>query len=302
MQKLTGALAALAVTLPLAQQAAAADLPLKAPPLVVVYNWTGFYAGANVGYSWGRADTDVDGTFSTITRTRTFRTASGPIPPLTDVTTGPVTAAAVGTGRADVDGVLGGFQIGYNWQVSRSWVIGVETDIQLTGERGSSTVCVSPTCLSFATADTKLKWFGTLRGRVGYLIDPRVMIYATGGLAYGEVETNYGSVLFGQAATLGTSSVRVGWTGGGGIEAMLDNNWSIKAEYLFTDYGRVSGNLGAVTNVTSTTTANVPSVGFSTIVDTTTTLSGPVSTRFTDQVIRIGINYRFAPSAIVARY
>src|ERR1044072_9818858 len=116
MRVIIGAISALAVGAAIAP-AAAADLTVKPRPVVPVvdvYNWTGFNVGGNVGYSWGRADADVSGTFSTITRTRQFRTASGPGPGpgFTDVTTGPVVAAATGTSRGKFDGVGGGVEGG----------------------------------------------------------------------------------------------------------------------------------------------------------------------------------------------
>ena len=306
MRKLLGALAAVAVAAPVSS-ALAADLrmPVKAPVVApVVFNWTGFYIGGNVGYSWGEADTSVAGTFSTITRTRQFRTASGPVPGpgFTDVTSAPVVSAAGGSHNGNFDGWVGGFQAGYNWQVDRTWVLGLEADFQFTGERGSGRVCLSPSCLAFATAETDLRWFGTFRGRVGYLVDPRIMIYATGGLAYGRFENDFGASLFGFGGTGSLSTTRVGWTVGGGVEGALDNRWSIKAEYLYADYGTVGASIPGVTSTSSVTLTDSPSLGFSQIIDTTTTLSGNASTRLTDHVFRVGVNYRFGPEAVVARY
>jgi outer membrane immunogenic protein len=305
MRFIIGAISALALA-PALSPAAAADLPVKARPVapVEVFSWTGFYVGGNAGYSWGRAETDVAGTFSTITRTRQFRTASGPVPGpgFTDVTTGPVIAAATGSSKGNFDGLIGGVQAGYNWQLDRSWVLGIEADFQGSGERGTTTVCVSPSCLAFVSAETKLRWFGTLRGRVGVLAHPRVLLYATGGLAYGDFELNYGSSLFGIGGAASTTTTRLGWTLGGGIEGALDNNWSIKAEYLFVDYGRAGGAFAGVTNTTSTTLTDFPQQGFSQIIDTTTTLAGAANARLTDHVLRVGINYRFAPAPLVARY
>jgi outer membrane immunogenic protein len=212
------------------------------------------------------------------------------------VTSAPVVAAATGTRSGNFDGVIGGVQTGYNWQVDRSWLLGIEADFQGSGERGSTTVCVSPTCLAFVSAETKLRWFGTLRGRVGVLADPRILLYATGGLAYGNFEFNYGSSLFGVAGTANVNTTRLGWTVGGGIEGALDNNWSIKAEYLYVDYGRAGGGFAGVSNTTSVTLTDSPTPGFSQIIDTTTTLAGTASARLTDHVVRVGVNYRFAPA------
>ena len=85
---------------------------------------------------------------------------------------------------ADVDGWVGGGHIGYNWQSQRV-IYGLGTDFQWTGQDGSVSTCSAP-CV--VTADYALEWFGTLRGRLGYLLEPRSLLYATGGLAYGHLE------------------------------------------------------------------------------------------------------------------
>jgi outer membrane immunogenic protein len=95
-----------------AMPATAADMPLKAPPPVVVYNWTGFYVGGNVGYSWGSARTDIAGSATSVTF------PGGPAA----VTNPPATFADSQSQR--LNGVIGGGQIGYNYQVSPKWVLG----------------------------------------------------------------------------------------------------------------------------------------------------------------------------------
>jgi outer membrane immunogenic protein len=92
----------------LTTQALAADLPIytKAPPPSPIYDWTGFYAGLNIGYSWGRSSTTIG---------------------FTDQGTGALLAAF--PGKFNMDGVIGGGQIGYNWQRDK-WVFGIEADIQ----------------------------------------------------------------------------------------------------------------------------------------------------------------------------
>src|ERR1700749_4879115 len=98
--------------------AVAADLPMKTPytkaPAYMepVFNWTGFYVGGNLGYSWGRSsDTS-------------------------SLTNGAGTTLFTTAGSSNLNGVVGGGQIGYNWQV-QNWLWGLEADIQGTGERGS---------------------------------------------------------------------------------------------------------------------------------------------------------------------
>lgn len=301
MKKLLSALAGLALAAPIGT-AFAADLrlPVKAPVMapVAVYNWTGFYAGVNAGYSWGRDPYDITGTLTT--RTRVFRAFGTPAETLiSDVTAGPAGFAAAGT--ANIDGFVGGGQIGYNLQ-SGSFVWGLETDIQWTGQKGGTQFCLTAGCPlgSFvANADYHLRWFGTLRARAGLLIDPRVLLYVTGGLAYGEIQADYSAGILGlPLGTASTSSVKAGWTIGGGIEGALSNNWTVKAEYLYMDLGTLaSGTLGGTG---TTITPNLPSQGFTTVVDNTVLANA--NARLRDNIFRVGLNYRFVPDAVVARY
>src|SRR5471032_404543 len=179
-----------------ATNAFAADLPVysKAPAVAVVYDWTGPYLGTNLGYSWGRASTDG--------------TAIG------TQTTPPVVTPVSGllSGRADVNGFIGGGQLGYNWQQA-AWVFGLEGDIQFSSERGSGDVVCTlgvAVCPTF-TRDYKLDWFGTARGRVGFLPAERILVYATGGLAYGKFS---GSSLMGVGGIGPRVSTR--WTSANG--------------------------------------------------------------------------------------
>jgi len=272
--------------------AMAADLAprpyVKAPPMVEpVWNWTGFYIGGNAGYSWGRSRSDA--TF--------VDTATGAVivPPAGSVT-------SVGF---DMNGAIAGGQAGYNWQAN-NWVYGLEGDIQWSDEKGrgvfSCVGTVAPAggvCLpgltflpagglagTTLTIDQKLQWFGTVRGRVGILATPKVLFYGTGGLAFGEIKssgTMTGFNAFGlPIASVGsTSTTRAGWTVGVGVEGKITQNWSAKLEYLYMDLGRF--NAGTYTLV--------PSLGIST----------NVSSRFTDNILRAGINYQFG-GPVVARY
>jgi outer membrane immunogenic protein len=250
----------------------AADLPVytKAPAVAVFYDWTGLYIGTNLGYSWGRGSTD--GTSSgtqTVTRAATTQ------------------VAGLLSGRADVNGFIGGGQLGYNWQRG-PWVLGLEGDIQFSNERGSGDVVCSlgvSACPTF-TRDYKLDWFGTARGRVGFLPAERILLYATGGLAYGGFSGSSLGVVgtTANALALGTwSSTKAGWTVGAGVEAALGSNWSVKFEYLYMDLGNTGGS--SATNIISAST-----VGGRT---TTTTLAYLFNTRFTDNIVRVGLNYKF---------
>lgn len=274
--------------------ASAADMAprmyTKAPaPIVIVYDWTGFYIGGNVGYSWGRAATDGD-----VTGTQSvseFRSAGPTLLPGFPVVT--ALAAVPLSGRSNVNGVIGGGQAGYNWQQG-NWLVGLEADIQGSDERGSSDVCAVAGCAlgtGIVTADYKLDWFGTVRGRIGLLPTDRVLIYATGGLAYGEVSATAPLV------PLSWGSTRAGWTVGAGAEVKLDSNWSVKIEYLYMDLGDVGGGSLAATNVVNA--PNTPRQGFNTV--TTTTLTSAFNTHFTDNILRVGVNYRFG-GPVLAKY
>ena len=305
MNFVRGTLAALAFSVPVS--AVAADLPrampVKAPVMApVVYNWTGFYIGGNGGYSWGDADMSLAGTLSTVVNTSVFRTASGPgaAGPITSV--GPVVTGAPANGSANVDGFLAGGQAGYNWQIDRMWVVGLETDLQWTNERGRVDFCFNPACTVGNGYEHKLKWFGTFRARAGVLVDPRVLLYATGGLAYGQIDTDTTATLFGVNGVGSSSTTRLGWTVGAGVEGAIDNNWSIKAEYLYVDYGKISNAAGALVSSSTVIIPDTPQTAFSTIVNTVTTASGSSDTRFVDHVFRAGINYRFTSGPVVARY
>ena len=261
----------------LATSALAADLPArtytKAPVYVEpVYDWTGFYIGGNIGYSWGRSS-DI----STITNT------AG-------------TILFSSADKTNLDGVVGGGQIGYNWQM-QSWVFGLEADIQGSGEKGTRTfTCPQATCTpNFGTIavfpgpavpvalSQKIDWFGTVRGRIGVLAAPKVLLYATGGLAYGEVDS---SAVIGLAGTpfSTVSTTNVGWTLGAGVEGVIGGNWTARLEYLYVDLGKVNGSF--------LTTIGGLGGGV---------LSSNYSSRITDNILRVGVNYKFG-GPVVAKY
>jgi outer membrane immunogenic protein len=254
--------------------ALAADLaarPYTKAPVMVdpVYNWTGSYIGGNIGYSWGRLRDD-----STLTN-------------------GAGTILFASSGSSNLDGVVGGVQIGYNWQ-AQNWVWGLEADIQGTDERGRRDfVCPSGVCTPPfgviavflnppvpVSMDQKLEWFGTVRGRAGVLVSPKVLLYATGGLAYGEVKT---SETIGGLTGFSKSDTKAGYTVGAGIEGAIGGNWTAKLEYLYVDLGTVSGSF-----------LTIPAFrgGFG---------SSNYSSHITDHVLRVGVNYKFS-GPVIAKY
>jgi len=292
-------LAALAIGTP----ALAADMPLKAPMIApVVFSWTGFYVGGNLGYSWGRANTDFTETTSATIVTQIFRTAGPNLISTTTVTVPPVTAG--GSSRTNLNGVIGGGQMGYNWQ-SGSMVYGFEADLQATGERGGDTICITAGCPVggiFGSEYYKLKWLATFRGRVGVALAPKWLLYATGGLALGEVESTFsGGLSGGPIATLSSNTTRAGFAVGGGVEGALDNNWSAKLEALYVDIGGFDTAFAGVTNTTVTNALNTPQQGFNTLTTTTATTTGGFHTHVTDFIVRLGLNYRFG-GPVVAKY
>jgi outer membrane immunogenic protein len=158
-------------TITLAQIASAADQepPLhkapvyKAPPRppVPVYNWNGFYVGGNLGYSWGDAHTDLAGRASTVT----FPPGSLAQDGFPDFPGFLNTVHFADSNAARLSGVIGGGQIGHNYQFSPTWVSGFETDIQGSGERGSSTLATKFSGFACTEVDLPPPACGVFRGK-----------------------------------------------------------------------------------------------------------------------------------------
>lgn len=242
----------------------AADMALKAaPPPAPVYSWTGWYVGVNIGGSFGKANDTV-----------TYGAPAVPFPPAST--------------SADLDGVIGGGQIGYNWQAN-SWLFGLEADIQGSSERAaayrSGTVLTTIPGVGLFTNtgalndQEKLPWFGTVRGRIGLLASPTWLFYVTGGLAYGEIRstesltvttTTLGGTATAAASTT-NSATRAGWTIGAGVEGVISGAWTAKLEYLYMDFGTFNS---AFTGLGIFAPINL-------------------STHVTDNVVRVGLNYHF---------
>jgi outer membrane immunogenic protein len=172
-----------------------------------------------------------------------------------------------------LNGFIGGGQLGYNWQKDH-WVFGLEADFQGSSQKGDGSFFVPsaflaanfPTSISYSD---KLNWFGTVRGRVGYAFD-RWLPYLTGGWAYGHGELSGTSTIGATTTTFSASQDYSGWTVGGGLEWAFSGRWSAKAEYLYIDFGDGP-----------TVTAN----GAGTLA--------VVSGKMTDNIARLGVNYRF---------
>ncbi len=276
------------------QPAAAADLPKKAPvykaPPVYIdpWTWTGVYIGLNAGYSWGRSRTHVD----------YFNSLTGlPIAP---------PAGSITDVDFNLNGGIAGGQIGANWQTN-NFVLGLEADLQWSGQKGSANFTCAPTGIAGGVCfpgftflppgtaaqtlslDQKLLWFGTLRARAGVTFTPTVLAYVTGGLAYGEIKTEgtlvntpfVGPVVI---TPFSHSVTKTGWTVGLGLEGRLWGNWTGKIEYLYMDLGSVSG---------SVIPPPTPPFGL---------VAANYSSRITDNILRVGINYKFGPGPVRAAY
>ncbi|MCA3565354.1 MAG: porin family protein [Methylocystis sp.] len=242
MLRTTSAAAASLLAIMIATSASAADLPRKpvAPVFVPpVFTWTGFYVGLNAGYTWSN-DNNL-----------TVAASANPIVGNNILNSGAI-PRSVGLSR---DGFLGGAQIGYNYQFAGTGVVlGVETDIQFADARSSTNVA-NPLVGSSLNAKAQTNYFGTVRARLGYAVMPQMLLYITGGLAYGEANTTFtGQVATGQTYQFSTSTVRTGWTIGGGIEYALNNNWTVRGEYLFYDLGNNNGTTSCVAGIATCTT------------------------------------------------
>lgn len=192
------------------------------------FSWTGFYFGGNAGYGWGNADTDVQ-PFSTNPAT-------------------PFTAAVPISLSPDPSGFIGGGQVGFNWQANKWFVLGIESDFQgsdIEGHDRSAPIVDSAGAVvfpdSFEEAHERMQWFGTTRGRIGIAPWCRLLIYGTGGAAYGNVDysanLNFGATLPHTTYPVDFTETKFGWTAGGGLEYAIGHHWSVKAEYLHYDLG-----------------------------------------------------------------
>ena len=253
------------------QSASAADLaarlPAKAPVYVAPpFSWTGFYIGAHAGYHWGsdRASTATN--------------------PVGWTVAGAAAVDAITPGTVHPGGFMGGGQIGYNWQMN-NFVVGIEADASYMGGTASRAVTgfavINPADVFTTSAESR--FLATLRPRLGLAVD-RALFYVTGGLAVSNVKftDSFGSFANTSVATISSDTTRAGWTAGVGMEYAFTDNWSVKAEYLYADFG----------NYTQT----IPNCA----------LCGAdseflVTHKYTENIGRIGLNYKFG-GPVVARY
>jgi len=281
--------------------ALAADLPVKAAPIVApVPTWTGCYVGGNAGWVGG------DNKYS-LAPSGNYLTPTGSLPPPNSGGTGDFAvdvAALSNSYGGHQSGGLVGAQIGCNQQTGLV-VLGVEADWQWTSERNS----VVAGYASFANlgnpvftnaahtenVSSSLNSFGTFRARGGYDFN-HVFLYATGGIALGDVRSNTNvsfattgspSTVYNGAVHIGSDSViNVGWVIGAGAEYAFAPNWSVKAEYLYVDFGTRA-------YLSPLAAAAVP-VGSG--------YNWTTSIRERDNIVRVGLNYKFNSAPVVAKY
>ena len=220
------ALAAAALSTGAIQNVAAQDILYSRQP---VANWTGVYIGGNVGYGWAKLSASA--------------------------TSGGVTAS----GSEDLNGYVAGGQAGVNIQTGR-WVWGLEADMQATGQKVSNVYTGSGATI---TTTERLPWFGTGRVRAGVAVD-RWLAYVTGGVGFGQFKSD-GSAIGTIVGSYSYSTTRAAWVVGGGVEALIDNRFSWKIEYLHLDSGTITNSSASV--------------------DT--------SVKLTDEILRFGANFKF---------
>lgn len=241
--------------LPLAAYAAdLAPQPVEpAPPIVEPYSWTGFYAGINGGYAFGtkhhvRMNEDD----------------------------GPNLLYGSTYGDLTPKGGFGGIQAGYNQQFG-GFVFGLEADIQGAGIAGKTTSTDFSADYTLTTK-SRTNWFGTVRPRIGYAFD-NILIYATGGLAFGGVKYKQDYLDFGSiphyTSYPSKSDTRIGYALGGGVEYAITQNWSVKLEYQYVDLGR----------------SNLDGVEVRSGLPTEYSIHTKLRTDF--HIVRLGLNYRF---------
>jgi outer membrane immunogenic protein len=261
----------------LAAPAMAADMAVKAPA-PYPYLWNGFYVGLNAGYA------DEQSTFTTAANP-TSDVALGVVPGVSEG------LAALSSGRITTNngmGFIGGGQVGYNIQLNKVFVVGLEADIQgktgtSSGSVAAGTVVIGVPVTSIQTVSAQTDWLGTVRGRLGVLLAPNWLVYFTGGLAYGGNSANStlsqsGTNGFVGAGAGSLSNTRIGGTFGAGLEWMFAQRWSVKGEYLFYDLG--------TTNFSYVATSGFffPSTAYQTVSN---------SVHFQGNIARVGVNYHF---------
>jgi outer membrane immunogenic protein len=328
--------------------ALAADLPsIKSAPVAPAPSWTGYYVGLNIGYNFGN-----NGPVNVAAINAPWIFGSGaslgagaPIAPNTLNSSYIAGYSYSGSTINTQSGVIGGGQLGYNYQFDPKYVAGFEIDFQGAGINGGSTIQggsygVQPyqgpgnsnpvagaitTAMGSSQIQSGVNWLGTARGRLGFLWSPALLLYGTGGFAYGGAYANVSQnaneyvlhqqnisvspavptppfVNPGQNLWFGNtnqSQVLVGWTAGAGAEWKFMTNWSVKAEALYWDLGRMNVNTS-----TYGTTVYVPTNAPAPWFWNNNFGWGKTSVQYSGIIARAGVNYHFnfESAPIVAKF
>lgn len=226
--------------------------------------WSGFYVGGNLGGSWG----DTSATVVTSPGTGT--------PALPAVDASAINAASHSSSNKTA--FTGGVEGGYNYR-SGDWLFGIETDwgVMNLSETATSTtnaaIAITPPVTYTIHQRVSTDWIWTLRPRIGIITD-QWLFYATAGMAVANIKssTQYDDTRASATSlTLPVNGSKTGWTAGLGGAYAFTPNWSIKGEWLYADFGHVSG---------AATSAN----GF-------VTVSTQASVKA--NMFRMGVDYRF---------
>jgi outer membrane immunogenic protein len=274
----TAVIGSAVVAILLGAPAMAADMAVKSPPMMPSYSWTGFYVGGNAGYGW-KDDPVV---------------AFGPDPLVRGFICNGGGAGCIPAASFNIGGALIGLQAGYNWQFNPNWLLSLEADYDRSSLKGSGISNFIFGGPSNFVATENVRWFGTVRGRLGYLPSNSILVFATAGLAVGRVDENISlntvagnsfvlpngngwNCIAGQNCFLGNSSrTQSGWTTGAGFEYLIQSHVSLSIEYLYVNLGS-----GGATKVVAQTSFPLPA--------SFTASYGSVDF----QVVRAGVNWRF---------
>ena len=233
---------AVAAAVLLSSPAIAADIPVKGPVYKAAagYNWTGWYGGVNAGYGF-------DPTYW-------LEVPAGTLDEILNL---------------HPQGFFGGVQVGYNWQFRPNWLFGIEADFQISDINDTYNFTYPGGGASFATL--AIDYFGTVRARLGYVMD-RNLFYFTAGGAYAKFQANVFADFDANDGLINGDKWLAGYVVGLGYERAMSGNWRFKIEYLYLDF------------------AHLDIRGFETGLGTPIALTGDPYLH----IVRLGLNMRFS--------
>lgn len=200
--KIKALLLSSSVALIAATSAHAADVIIQEEPAPIIlpaeFSWEGAYIGGQIGYGWGKSEFSEPGYYL----------------------------------RVKPDGFLGGLYAGYNFDVGNNFILGIDGDITYNDLEDSYTGLND--FGEVASLQSKLRWSGAIRGRVGYSFD-RFLPYIAGGVAFGNIKNTLAIEGIGSESH---SKTHTGWTIGGGFDYAATDNVVLRLEYRYTDYGK----------------------------------------------------------------